>query len=620
MKRKKIPIIISLILISVLFVVWRTSDENLDLTSEIWIRTFHVDSPAELYIEVVNFSNRNIVLSGTPRLEQELYGQWYTVKEITYPATLYIDAGLNTNFLIPMDLPRGRYRVVMPFQCRRNSGIYAEISSWRFEIYEQVDLDITMEVLSGSISPWGAAFLVTNNSEFDLESVFYRDSDFIIEAYQDGEWSSRFRRAETTTALNLAATEQGVIAYTWPSRVSSDYPSRIVKYVRHVGENYTIWGRVYAEFETIPREIEDVGVVLEVTGVARSRHSYAVADLSLRVTNNSDYYAVFNFTTMRCYSYGYDTATNTSIMRNLDGRWVALWGYGTQRVHSFKVPPGRYYEFDLQVDNMDSGDFRIEKSMAIGLESPDTARTTGVRAEFSIVDFRMPEEMYGIHMRVSRTVNARMAIFELTNAFHEGTIYFNRDYRLQRYTAGTWIDVPKLLPDSLLDEEQFLGARQQRFIVKYWGWLYGTLETGHYRIVQSFWHHAPDGTRTQHDVYIEIGPFNHRHYLGINGGVISLAEVLREEHRPSPLASNRLLIQGIRADESGDKPRHRHDSDYSNLYGTRERELFENAHVVVFDAFGKEIRLSDIPQGAIVEIISSQSSPYGLLSVQIVDR
>jgi len=604
-RQKKLVLFVVLGIIAIFMASLITrGPDNIDNVRVLALRT---DDPSEYSFDVFNNTSRNLAIAGTPRLEQEIYGEWHLVKEITDLASFYVNAGARETYSATWELPRGRYRIIMPFQCRRNSSLQVEAVE-RFSVTEQLDLDIAMHVLQDSISPWGAAFLVTNNSGFNLESF----SGFIIETYQDGKWSTCWEGSSDSPAVSLQDSEQIVTAYTWVPRAIGDFPTRIVKTFRHVGSNYIIWDRVYAEFTSQPREIEDVGITMEVTGRARD-------GLNLLITNSTGYYAVFNNTVMRdrtccCTSFN----SPFTIVQNIDGRWTAFGGYGHQSANGFELEPNSYLELELRTGNIDPGEFRIEKSFSIGLENPDTARTMGVQAEFAIEDTTINEEMYGIHMGVRRIINPRVAMFQLTNAFQEGSIYFSRDYILQKYTNGAWLDMPELAPGSMLDGEQFLGARQQRLIIKYWGWLYGELETGRYRIVKTFWHRTSDGAQTQYEAHVEVDIINRTYYLGINGGIIYLAEVLRDEHKPRTLARSRLLLYGLSPDES-DRPRHRHSSSYNNRYSNRQFNLFENAYAVVFDASGQQILFSDIPKGAIVEIISSQVSPYGTISIQIVE-
>ncbi|MCL2420348.1 MAG: hypothetical protein FWD03_00680 [Defluviitaleaceae bacterium] len=562
----------------------------------IHIRSIRTDNPSEHRFEVLNNTNRNISLASAPRIEQQLDGEWHTVKEISH-FPFYIDAGEWAYYSATWELPRGRYRLIMPFECRRNADLQVEAAG-QFEIWEQIDLDITMQVLPDSISPWGAAFLVTNNSGYDLESFNGDFGIFTIETYQDGKWSACWAGSNNIPTINLPDGEQKVIAHTWARRAIGSLPTRIVKTFWYRGENYMVWDKVYAAFASQPREIEDIGITLEVTDITWDR-------LSLLTTNHTSYYAVFNNTYMDNYS-------PFTIEQNVDGRWVTFRSYGHHVANGFVLPPGGYREWGLRIADMDPGQFRLEKSFAIGLESPDTTRTMGVQAEFAIDDFRIDDDLHGIYMTEYIRFRSNVMMLRLTNAFQEGAIYFDRDYDLQKYVDGVWVDMPKLASESTLGGEQFLGARQQRFIVKYWGWLYGELDPGRYRIVKTFWHHAPDGVSSQHELYAAFDGWNSSRHLSINGGIIYRAEVLREAHRPRPLDSKRLLLYGLSPGESDDTSRH------SNRYSGREFDMFENAHVVVFDVCGQQILFSDIPQGAVVEIISMQAFPYGAVLIQVV--
>jgi len=594
MKLKKILTVTCMALLFVLLAACGTREIPWHSVS---IVQWFSDYPYERVFHVSNSSSRNLALVGAPLIEQEIGYEWHTFKEIDYLQSFYIDANGENFYRANWELPPGRYRLLMTFQCRRNADLQVEADVW-LEISKQLDLDITMEILPESVSPWGAAFLITNNSGFDVESV----SGLTVYTMYAGEWHTSWEAAHPIFPINIANGNESVIAHTWVPGTMGNTPMRITKLFRYVGAVYTIWDEIDVEFIIQPQEVVDiganeyVGVIMESMGYSHFRWQ-----LDLVITNNTDSYAIFNH------------SAPFIIEQNINGRWV--FHNHLNVGNPFKLPPGGSRELGLRWHRgLRNGEFRVGNGVAVGLESPETAITAGLSAEFVVEDDTITEEMHGIYLNIHTIISPMGVLLELTNAFNEGTIYFDGDYILQKYDNGIWVNELELSPQYVPYGQQFLGARQRRFITKYWGWFHDRLPNGEYRIAKTFWHHGPGGEVTEHELYVDFGVITNARNPHIRGHLFR-GEVLEVEHRPAPLAREGLLVRGLGFDEFEPIPQHR------GRYANMESYINETAHVAVFDASGRPIRFSDIPVGAIVDIILNQQDryPFGAKLIRIVE-
>ena len=327
--------------------------------------------------------------------------------------------------------------------------------------------------------------------------------------------------------------------------------------------------------DTEDTEPEDIGVSLEFAGHTQQA-------LFLTITNNSHHSIK--------YGDGYDITGDQ-------------WGNaGAIDTNFYDLPLGDRREIQIPVDGLDHGEFHVTKDIITDPENP-TAEPHQLTAEFALENAAIPPDVSGAVMDVDPDFTAPVgAVIYITNGFGSGRIYFDKSYWLQRYTDNGWHDIQVISSDDFPDETYSLAPRQVLNLTEYWAWLYGKLPPGEYRIGKSVLHRAVDGEDSQYDLYAAftldgkpIPDFIHR-----DGGDWA--------HPFSGIAAFRAEVTKLIA--PGDNrfsvgPELLVTSLSPILKGWKTGEqcfIGDNKTVTVLNSNNEQIRFSDIPQDATVDI------------------
>ena len=257
------------------------------------------------------------------------------------------------------------------------------------------------------------------------------------------------------------------------------------------------------------------------------------------------------------------------------------------------LPPGEQAEVRAELDVPLlpdwSGEFRITKTVFVGSEKHD------LHAYFYKADETISDDVSGIVAEVL-VAEPGGAVIKLTNGFDSGRLFFDREYRVERNIRGTWYEAPVKNTMFFPEGESSIGPKQKRGFAISWGWLYGELARGEYRIAKSFWHYTDEVTR--YDLYIPFsldgrtpaeqgvwaGQFEHQNTFRAE------VEAIEPALSGVPSLLVRTLTHTSLTGEAG-----------SRVY------IWHNHTVNALDANGKPIPFFDIEIGATVEIRHSGS-------------
>lgn len=546
--------------------------------------------------KVINNSTRDLNVIAMSRIErkQNRFGVWYEIEEAgRQRKALNTPAGGHTAFLRDsvIWLKPGEYRLVITFYCRENFENNLEVFV-EFDVLTEPPvsdgIDVTMEVIPERVSPWGASFLISNNSGFDLVYT--------------SRWDNQYQQL-----FHLEDGEQKIVTQMWPSREPGEH-SMSKTFFQH--GNYAVRKYVQTEF-TIPLyEERDVEIALELVSIDSD-------EMIMAITNNTSNHVMFDG------SY--------SVTRDLDGYWIDAGSRtATNRYH---LLPGERKEIRWGYPRwrgFGPGYLRISMGVMIGTENLETAWATGVYTdEFLVENDSIPEDIVGIHMEAGRGSSGTW--FCLTNAFQEDWIYFDREYRLQQEIDGVWHDVPYINSPIFPNYIHSLPPRQIRNWIGVMNWIgiYGILPPGEYRIKKTFWYYTEADETITNEVY---APFT------IRGNPIVRtyrAEVIMNYSCHSRRADYLLVrycisnvIESCFADlyphggyitDSVVKFCDTYIDDENPLGQTiilNKIALRHNERIAALNAHGEPILISDIPEGALVEISSGvESSGLGYVEV-----
>lgn len=321
---------------------------------------------------------------------------------------------------------------------------------------------------------------------------------------------------------------------------------------------------------------EGIGVTLEFAG-------YTSPTLRLIITNNSGY-------DVR-YGDGYD----------ISGKG---WGYaGQMDWEYYDLPSGEQREICLSIYDLGPGELLLKKNIAIDPGNLATAKTYTLSVEFAVENATISPNVRSVKMSVDRAFSTAVgAVIDITNGFDSGRLYYDKYYWLQRRTNGDWQDMATIGSNNFPDDTNSLAPRQVLSLRIYWAWLYGELPAGEYRIGKSFLHCTDDGREEQYDLWapftlngrpisdlVKKDGSDWRHpFVSISTFRAEVTELINPDNSPAWLGSTTgLLVSDLSVLRGDDYPYY----------------VWDNFTVVVLDAGGEQIRFSDIPKGAIVEIM-----------------
>ena len=194
-------------------------------------------------------------------------------------------------------------------------------------------------------------------------------------------------------------------------------------------------------------------------------------------------------------------------------------------------------------------------------------------------------------------------IIEITNGFDSGRIYFDKSFWLQRNTGGIWQDIPVIGSNNFPYDTHSLASKQVLPLKIYWAWLYGELPPGEYRIGKSFLHQPDNGEDSQYDIFATFtldgkpipeqiirddGSSCAHPFSGITTFRAEVTELVGSDHRFS-FGDIGLLVKSLtpfwESSKTGDP-----------YY------IWDNLTVTVLDSNSRQIRFSEIPQGAIMDV------------------
>jgi len=557
-------------------------------SSVIWITSLNYDF---YYIGTVggtffvtNNSNRNLMVVHTSRLEKKRDGVWHEVvapsqllgsREL--PAGGYLVFEWETEWLEP-----GKYRFLRTFYCIAAPNIFREVYAEFTVLFEPptaYGMDVTMEVLPDSISPWGAFFRITNNSDFNV---------IFTNSYRIGSCCCR-RAMSPHQLFRLEEGEQKIIHLLWNRLTPGEH---IVGKHFYKEDDFSIRKEVFVDIDirpdcaicsTQPEELNDdftTGITLEMSVEATGRNPGEFQnEIFLTITNNTDSYIMLDD--------GFD------VIRNINGRWEHEYLFTLSRATNvYSLPPSEQIEISrLTLWYIRPGFYKISKGVAVGTENPETARVVGISVEFLREDDSISPEITGIHMVVPLGSRPTRFSFSLTNGFHQGMVYFNREYRLQQYTNGLWQDISPINTPVFLEYTHAIAPRQ-RYSVEVMNWIgiYGELPDGEYRIGKTFWHHDDDGEVTRYEIYAPFtlpGEFNPN--FSVFRGIVDRFYPGKMYCDCIPIGRGYLIGDFYLEDEDYWQP--------ILLWA-----VVENEFVAAINARGEPILLSDIPPGSVVDI------------------
>ena len=347
---------------------------------------------------------------------------------------------------------------------------------------------------------------------------------------------------------------------------------------------------------------EDIGVTLEFTGYTRQM-------LSLVIANDSDYDIK--------YGNGYEISGD-------------YWGYaGEADYEYYNLLAGEREKTFISLQDLPAGEFRIAKNIVFTPEYPAGTRSYELHTEFSIDNDAIPTDMRSVSMEADPDFTTSIgAVFRITNGFDSGRIYFDKYYLLQRNVNGAWQDIPLKSSDDFSFETHSLASRQELSLFVYWEWLYGELPPGEYRVGKSFLHRADDMDATQYQLYATftvdgkpIPQIIHRdnsEWAHPFSNISTFRAVVKECH-VSDVHHVSHGNMGLLVNEL--KPPWGENAGKGDAY-----YIWDNLSVAVLDPNNKQIKFSDIPEGAIVDItfagIVLSSLPAhvnGTLLIQIIE-
>ena len=321
---------------------------------------------------------------------------------------------------------------------------------------------------------------------------------------------------------------------------------------------------------------EGLGITLEYAG-------YNQQALSFIITNNSGY-------DIR-YGDGFELSGN---------QWGSV---GIRDFDSYDLPSGEQCEIKMPFPDarLLFDEFQLIKSIIVDPENPADSRAYRLSAQFAIENPAVPPDLHGVMMEADFESPVG-AVIVLTNGFGNGRVYYDNSYQIQQKTADVWRYITLIGSDAFLDDAHCLSSRQILQLPVYWAWLYGELPPGEYRIGKSVLHRTEDGENTRYDLFADfvldgepIPGFIRRNgsdWVHQFSGISTFrAEVV--EHLYTDVSEiinrNECILVNTLTPVVGDE-------------GLAVYQIWDNAFVTVLNSGGKQIRFSDIPQGAIVDI------------------
>jgi len=454
------------------------------------------------------------------------------------------------------------------------------------------DADVRAEERGGVIT-YIAVFDIAN---YGCDAVF--GFGYRLEAYTGGEWIT-IKEVTDGQYSSLPNSIPGDInarasfRLDWDGLAPGTYRIAKTFYASHDRENSV---EAFAEF-TIPEQlpvarpidintITPVEIAPEGFGVTIEFVRYASQTVTLVITNNSGY-------DVR-YGSGYELTGNQ-------------WGNaGVSDMDSYDLPSGEQHEVQIIIGDTGYGEFRLTKNILVEPENPAARRIYQLQSEFSIENPAIPPDTRGVTMEVFFSTPVGV-ILDITNGFDSGRIYFDKSYRFQRMANGAWQDLPLVSSNDFPDDMLSLASRQILQLTIYWAWLYGECVPGEYRIEKSFLHLADSGEETQYNLYAvftlggepipdtinrDDGSSWGHPFGGISTFRAEVTELIDSDFHRVSMGNIGLLVISLEPfwgiDGSGDP-----------FY------VWDNSTVAVLNSAGKQIRFSDIPQGAVVDITFS---------------
>jgi len=304
------------------------------------------------------------------------------------------------------------------------------------------------------------------------------------------------------------------------------------------------------------------------------------------------------------------------------------WGYAGAVDNGFyDLPSGGQREIQIPVNGLDHGEFCVTKNIITDPDNSTDTEPYELSTEFALENAAIPPDVNGAVMDVDMDFATSVgAVIYITNGFGSGRIYFDKSYWLQRNTGNDWQDIQIISSDVFPDETYSLAPRQVLNLTEYWAWLYGELPPGEYRIGKSVLHRADDGNDSQFDLYATftvggnpIPDFVHRDggdwahpFSGITTFRAEVDKlIIPDDNRVS--TGHELLVNSLTPIFEGWK--------------TGEQCFIgDNMTVAVLNSNNEQIKFSDIPQGATVDITFNgfvyTTKPgiiYGTLLIKIID-
>jgi len=348
-------------------------------------------------------------------------------------------------------------------------------------------------------------------------------------------------------------------------------------------------------------ESDDTGVTLEYLG-------YTGRALELVITNLSGY-------DIR-YDSGFEiVGTQWGSQGIWDDDWRDLPASG-ERVIS------------VSIQGLGFGDFRITKNIIIDPDNPTGARPHEISARFVRENTDISPDAHGVTMEaVTGFATPVGAAIEITNAFGDGRLYFDKYYWIQRRAGGAWQDVPLVGSNNFPYDTHSLTPRQVIDLTVYWTWLYGELPPGDYRIGKSFLHRADDGEESRHDLYttftLDGNPVpdhvirNGKDWLQPFAVISAIRTEVMECLAPDDfhVAPDNigLLVSSLTPLWDTGQP-------------SQQFYVWDNLPVIVLDADGEHMSFSDIRPGMTVDItfggpvlLSNPAHISGALFIQIAE-
>jgi len=303
-------------------------------------------------------------------------------------------------------------------------------------------------------------------------------------------------------------------------------------------------------------------------------------------------------------------------IRYWDGYQITgkTWGYmGAAGDECFDLPSGASWDVTIHPIGeggfqLGFGEYRLTLELAVDPDNPSNAKTYQLHVDFAIENTSIPHEAADISIE---TVFATPigALVEISNGFHDGRIFYDKSYMIQRKESGSWQEVlvagSDAFPNDIFNS---IASRQVlKFYPVYWEWLYGELPPGEYRLVKAFFHRSDNGSISKHRLYAEFSlsgePMPEAIEIEINGDVSNLANpfasacIFRAKviSQIDPYAQSvslgqmGILVESLSAFWEGD-------DESAPFY------IWDNLTVAVLDSNGGQILFSDIPPHAIVDI------------------